>query len=338
MEEKVSIIVPVYNTAKYLRKCLDSICNQTYSNIEVIIVDDGSTDESPKICDEYQRMDSRVKVIHKKNEGLSSARNDGIEASDGAYIMFADSDDWLEPDMVEYLYTNIKDYDVKFAVCGYYSVKGVKRRKHCAKDNVVLVQEEAIRELTDFSSPGYIPNPAWIQMIERSVMEDIRFPKGRVYEDTLTTYKVIENVDRILVLKEPKYNYLRRRGGITGVINEERINLARCYSFEVRYCDLVKRYPELKDIMLYKYLYTYTKMTRDGVSDANEAEFLERREFFRRNIDDIYNNPYVNWIERKELPMLASSDGSRNMRLWMLELVRMMMKIPVVMKERRASR
>jgi glycosyltransferase involved in cell wall biosynthesis len=327
MEEKVSIVVPVYNMEDYLKKCVDSICRQTYSNLEIILVDDGSTDSSPELCDEYQKRDARIKVIHKKNEGLSCARNDGIDSATGEYLMFADSDDWLEPDMVEYMYTNIKKSGVRLAICGYYTVKGNKKRRHSVKEDRILERRAAMRELTDFSEPGYIPNPAWIQIMERGLMDNIRFPAGRIYEDALTTYKLVEEADRVLVLKEPKYNYYQRKGSIIHG-NQERINLARCYTFEVRYCDLRERYPELEDIMLYKYLYTYTKMARDGVSEENMPEFMQRRKFFREKADELYHNPYVKRIEQIEIPLLAQSSGKSSVRLWVLEFIRMSKKIP----------
>ena len=123
MKELISIIVPVYNVEQYLDDCLISIINQTYKNIEIILIDDGSTDKSGKICDEYAKKDSRIIVIHKENGGVSSARNAGLRIAKGAYIGFVDPDDWIAEDMYEVLYSNAKKYDADVSVCKYKIVK-----------------------------------------------------------------------------------------------------------------------------------------------------------------------------------------------------------------------
>lgn len=127
MKELISIIVPVYNVEQYLDDCLISIINQTYKNLEIILIDDGSTDKSGKICDEYAKKDSRIIVIHKENGGVSSARNAGLRIAKGAYIGFVDPDDWIAEDMYEVLYSNAKKYDADVSVCKYKIVKN--RRK-----------------------------------------------------------------------------------------------------------------------------------------------------------------------------------------------------------------
>ena len=115
----ISIVVPVYNVEKYLKKCILSLCNQTYENIEILLIDDGSTDNSAIICDEAEKNDDRIKVLHKTNQGLSSARNEGIKLASGNFIAFVDSDDYIENDMMELLYKNIMMYDAEISACGY---------------------------------------------------------------------------------------------------------------------------------------------------------------------------------------------------------------------------
>jgi glycosyltransferase involved in cell wall biosynthesis len=327
MDEKISIIVPVYNVEKYLRRCLDSICCQTYKNLEILLIEDGSTDASPEICDEYQKKDDRIVVIHKQNEGISCARNDGIAAATGQYLMYADSDDWMEPDMVEYMYTNLKNAGVRLAFCGYYSVVKNRRLRHTVKEDKILSRREAIHEMDGINVVGMIPSLIWLQIAERGVMDQVRFPEHRTFEDVMTTYKVVEQVDEVLLLKEAKYNYFSRPGSITHS-NKENVDLARCYAYETRYRDLVERYPELKDSMLYRYLYTYTKVIRGGISERNKAAFMERRAFFRSQKENLSQNPYVKWIERMELPLLANSNGRQNPRLWGYEVIRMAGRVP----------
>ena len=118
--DKISVVVPVYNVEKYLRKCIDSIINQTYKNLEIILVDDGSPDKCGEICDEYAKKDNRVKVIHKKNAGVSSARNDGIDNATGEYIIFVDSDDWLEDNAIEIMVDKLNEYDYDCVFCNFY--------------------------------------------------------------------------------------------------------------------------------------------------------------------------------------------------------------------------
>ena len=122
MDDLISIIIPAYNVEKYISKCLESIIKQTYSNIEIILVDDGSTDKTSEICDEYEKKDDRIKVIHTENRGVSEARNKGLENVKGNWITFVDSDDWIEEDFCEVLLKKIKDYDADIALCGYKRV------------------------------------------------------------------------------------------------------------------------------------------------------------------------------------------------------------------------
>lgn len=144
MNDLISIIVPVYNVEKYLNKCIDSIINQTYKNIEIILVDDGSTDNSGKICDEYLLRDSRIKVIHKNNGGLSSARNEGINISSGEYIGFVDSDDWVEPNMYEEMYKKILYSNADIVDCGYWKEYENKSIKYISANEVKFCGENLL--------------------------------------------------------------------------------------------------------------------------------------------------------------------------------------------------
>lgn len=337
MGDKISIIVPVYNAQDYLRKCLDSLCTQTYENLEIILVDDGSVDDSAAICDEYAGNDKRIRVIHQENGGVSSARNAGIEAATGSYVTFCDSDDWMEADAVEYMYDNLKSHDINLVFCGFYRVYGSRRLTFTARCDMILNSEEAIGELMDLKDLGSVQSQPWGQLMKRSVLDNIRFPQGRIYEDTMTTYRIIEAAGGALVLKEAKYNYVQREGSITHG-NTQKADLGMCYAYEQRYLDLVQRYPQFKDNMLHRYLFAYTKLARDGVSQENMENFLERREFFRSVSDELYANPYTKWIERLELPVLYRCDGKRSLRLWFLEIIRMTGRIPWKLREKRAGR
>lgn len=207
--KKLSVIMPVYKAEEYIYKAVDSILNQTYANLEVILVDDGSPDNCGKICDEYAEKDSRVKVIHKKNGGQADARNFGIEAASGEFIGFVDSDDYIEPymyqEMIDYMQQNSLDI-----VCGdTKQIKGKKIKfKPRHKENLIWNKNEAICE----NLSGSLDNAVTNKIYKRKVIGDIRFPKGRVYEDVATIYKFIYNADRVGYLAKGYYYYIKRKG------------------------------------------------------------------------------------------------------------------------------
>ncbi len=207
---KISIIVPVYNVEDYLRECLDSIKAQTFTNWECIIVDDGSQDACPAICDEYSSKDSRFKTIHKPNGGLSSARNAGIRASEGELIGFIDSDDWIEPEMFQLLYNLITQNNADIAQVGYIKeFIGRHSVKHHVKTTKVISGKEAIQEV----SFNRLPNFAWNKLHRRKIMT-CDFPEGRTFEDIYVYSRWLKNVDRMVIDPSPVYHYRMRKGSI----------------------------------------------------------------------------------------------------------------------------
>lgn len=207
---KISIIVPIYNVDKYLRQCLDSIKNQTFTNWECILVNDGSTDSSPKICDEYATADLRFKAVHKPNGGVSSARNAGIAAASADLIGFVDPDDWTEPEMFEKLYNLISEYDADIAQIGYIKeYKGRHSTKHFVKQTEILDGDKAIREF----SFDKIPNYLWNKLHRRSIMT-CKFPEGRTFEDLYVYGHWLLNVKKMVLDPTPLYHYRMRKGSI----------------------------------------------------------------------------------------------------------------------------
>lgn len=315
----ISVVIPVYNVEKYLRKCLDSVCGQTYCNLEIIIVEDGSPDNCAAICDDYAKKDNRIRVIHRQNGGLSAARNSGIEAATGDYIVFVDSDDWLESDMIAYLYENTIKYQVKLAICGYYMIRGEHKSKFSVSEDMVLDRDEALYELC---KDGKFPNYAWLQLIDRELLSNIRFPEGKKFEDILTTYRIVEKVEKVLLLKEAKYNYYRRNDSITGR-KSMNANLERCSSHALRYLDLVKRHPELGDELLRQYFYAYRKMVRDRVAKKQwKGAFEEQKKMFLTVADEFEKRGMLSDVERKENQLLKSYEGGWCIKLVLLEIVR----------------
>ncbi|OJH47577.1 glycosyltransferase family 2 protein [Lactococcus lactis] len=213
MSELISVIVPVYNVKEYLEECIRSIINQTYENLEIILVDDGSTDGSSEICDEYAARDKRIRIIHKENGGLSSARNVGINHANGLYISFVDSDDWLELDLYKILYGAIKATNADIAACGrYLASESGKLKMHCSDEQRIYSRKEALKEIFQL---GSIDVAAWDKLYHRSVIEEIRFPEGEINEDTAVVYEVFNNVKKLVHVGCPLYNYRVRIGSIT---------------------------------------------------------------------------------------------------------------------------
>ena len=280
MEPLISVIVPIYKVELYIRQCIDSLLAQTYRNLEIILVDDGSPDGCPAICDEYARKDSRIRVIHKENGGLSDARNVGIDAAKGDYIGFVDSDDWVMPDMYEYLYRGAQEYGADITVCEYYECWKNKCKATYRPEVRIFACDEAINALLLLKIGSY----AWNKLYKREVWSaDIRYPKGELYEDVRTTYRLFEKVQKVVALPEPKYYYRRTGESITGntsIRNKVHSVLARIDRFNA----LTDRYPEPRPFML-KDIYRFLPELRNSILANNEKEFLLYQEEIQRVSD-----------------------------------------------------
>jgi len=217
MEGLISIIVPVYNVEQYLEKCVKSIINQTYKTIEIILVDDGSTDNSGKICEELKEKDERIKVIHKENGGLSDARNVGLKIANGVYIGFVDSDDYIKEDMFETLYNLNKKHNSEISIVSYYEYYNDKlisvRKSEGVKEYDKI---EAMREiLIDQNIQSY----AWNKLFKKELFDGLEFPTNKNFEDIATTLLLFERANKVVLLEDPKYCYVRRADSIVGKRN-----------------------------------------------------------------------------------------------------------------------
>lgn len=215
MKELISVIVPIYNVEKYLRKCVDSLINQTYKNLEIILVDDGSPDNCPKICDEYAKQDSRIKVIHKENGGLSDARNAGMNIATGEYISFIDSDDWIKSEMIEEMYNRMIEDNSDLVSSGvlWVDVDGTEIRTATVSENCVLNTEQAMKELIN---DGKLKQHVWNKLYKADLIKNIPFDKGKYHEDVFWSYKVIGEAERISIEKNSYYFYVQRSESIMG--------------------------------------------------------------------------------------------------------------------------
>lgn len=209
----ISVIVTAYNVEKYLRKCLDSLLAQTFSSIEFIVVDDGSTDESGRICDEYEAKDERIRVIHRVNGGPSAARNDGIELARGEYIGYVDGDDWVEPEMYEQMYDACRESGAQIAICSYRHHGEYAEEMHPTGNRIELSREEAM-ELYIMGDPQYhIYHAVWSKLFERNIIQNLRFQEGHQSEDIMYTTCALGKAEKCIFLDTLYYNYRTDRSG-----------------------------------------------------------------------------------------------------------------------------
>ena len=203
----ISLIVPVYNVKDYLKTCLQSILEQTYKNLEIILVDDGSDDGSSGICDEYARMDQRIKTIHLPHSGVSAARNAGLAAATGELLGFVDSDDWIDHDMYQYLYTLMQEHDADVSACTYLLEQEGRPSKIINNTGKLYVfsRKEIIRALV---KNDLVKNYLWAKLFKRKLFDRLSFPVGRVYEDVAVLYKVFYSSQKVVLSCVSKYHYM----------------------------------------------------------------------------------------------------------------------------------
>ncbi|MCR5736906.1 MAG: glycosyltransferase [Eubacterium sp.] len=215
---KISVIIPVYKVEKYLNKCIDSILEQSLKEFEVILVDDGSPDNCPLICDEYAKKDQRIRVIHKKNGGLSDARNAGLNVAKGQYVAFVDSDDYIAPKMLEILYCNITSSCADLAICNYVKVaeKGCleESSKYEISEKKEYNQNEFMEEILKPYGGFFVP--VWNKLYKKDIFDDLRFPYGKVHEDEFVIHYIVQKCKKIICLPEKCYYYLQRETSIMG--------------------------------------------------------------------------------------------------------------------------
>lgn len=281
--EKISIIIPVYNVEPYLERCLNSVINQTYSNIEIILVDDGSTDDSGIMCDDYKRQDTRIKVIHKENGGLSSARNEGLKYITGEYFTFIDSDDYMRTDYISKMYEATDNKKIDMVICRAKKVIGEEDyRLHLAKEGKAeLLDVERVKiEMLKRKIPMY----AHGKLFHKKLAKFICFPEGRIYEDVPTIWNVIKHVDVVAYLEEELYYYRQR---LNSIVNSgfKVSRMDQCYFSE----EIVKEVQEINELY-----YPATSLCFFGAVDnyclitkefPKEKKYLERLIYkYRRDV------------------------------------------------------
>ncbi len=246
-KELISVIVPIYNVEKYLEKCITTIVNQTYKETEIILVDDGSTDSCPKICDNWLKKDERIKVIHKKNGGLSDARNAGIDIAKGKYICFVDSDDYLEKNYIEKLYFSLKENNTNISQCG---IKYVDENNRTLKtigysSNCLISGRQAIIESLN---EHFVENEVvWNRLYKKNIFDIIQFPVGRIHEDEYVIYKILYNEEKISIISDALYCY---RQSNTSIMRSN-YNLKKFKDFCDAYDEKIMYFRERNDIQIH---------------------------------------------------------------------------------------
>uniref|UniRef100_UPI004055FE8A glycosyltransferase family 2 protein n=1 Tax=Acetatifactor sp. TaxID=1872090 RepID=UPI004055FE8A len=273
----ISVIVPVYNVAEYVEECITSILCQTYEDIQIVIIDDGSSDESGKICDRIARNDNRIVVFHQENKGLSVARNRGIENAQGEYLAFIDSDDLLAPNFLEVLYTAMLRTDADIAQCDMFPFSDKqkilpKQRQH--QNQMILTSREANQMIYIKRKSEY--TVVCNKLFKKTLFKDIRFPAGKIHEDTFTTHKIYYKADRIVVVESQLYFYRHRRDSLSKTISYRNMDMLDAYEERLRF------YQELQDMELYflcmeRYMFVTTVIYRKmlKLKDENVIKLLE---------------------------------------------------------------
>ncbi len=322
----ISIIIPVYNVEAYLRECVDSVLAQTYSDLEIILVDDGSTDGSAAICDEYATRDPRVRVIHKANGGLSDARNVGLDAATGDYIGFVDSDDWCEQRMFELLMQEAQAYDADIVVCAYYSfetdpvtteenmwISGPRRRYELTtRDAMVMLLKDK-----------EIQNYVWNKLYRAELWDGVRFPVGQKFEDINTAYKVFEKAERVAVIPYGLYYYRMRTDSIvkSGILANE----IDCVDANMqRYEALCDEYPEARGVMVDAIFHALVRVwplvwiERKTIDDAMRAKLTALSAFVRDHWDESHISEELGWTGRQTLKLTQHNSPWSWWRSWIL--------------------
>ena len=220
-EELITIVIPVYNLGKYIRNCLDSVCAQTYKNLEILLIDDGSTDNTLVICREYAKRDERIRMICREHEGLSAVRNIGSREAKGEYIAHIDGDDILERTYISYLYQLLTEYDADISMCSYIPLwegREKSQKKAAGKDVKIKVmnREQALEALL---YQKHFITATWAKLFKKKLFSKVEFPHGKLAEDMGSTYKLIHCSEKVVYSSKIQYYYLQRSGSIVHALS-----------------------------------------------------------------------------------------------------------------------
>ncbi len=316
---KVSVVVPIYNVEKYLNRCLQSIVNQSYKNIEIILVNDGSTDNSLLIAEKKAKEDSRIKIISQQNQGLSAARNTGINNASGSYICFVDSDDFVHPDYVKLLLECILKNDADISVCDFlYIDENGNTWKRKQKENKIYNNEEALKDI--FCKEQNTEVMTWNKLYKIQLFKDnkIYFPVGRYHEDNFTTYRLYYYANKIAMISNELYYYLQRSNSIMGQkFNKKRLDI-------IDAIEETKDFFKNKNIKLYEEIQCYEIITKINILNNMIRDKYKGKE--KQNIiKNINRNSKIymknKYIDRKTKLALIILIGKGNLYALLLSIL-----------------
>lgn len=299
MMELVSMIIPVYGVEAYLGECLETVLNQTYTNLEIILIDDESPDHSPEICDQYAKKDERIKVIHQKNGGAANARNHGLDVATGEYICFIDSDDKIENNYLEELLGKIKETHADVAVCSFKQWYKDRTQNNTDFENKEYSSKDYIRKFLSDWTCGLI----WNKMFHKKTLEGIRFEEGHKIDDEFFTYQTILKAKKVITFNESLYWYRMRKSGVmlSGTQYQAQMLKDRLEYMTKRYEMVVEKYPDLKA----EYLYN---LADNLISYTRQAQGIKKLEKDVR----VIKKQYWNQIMLGPIPMKIKYSFSRS--------------------------
>lgn len=310
--EKISLIVPIYNVEKYLNRCVDSIIRQTYSEIEIILINDGSTDNCLEICNKYKKQDKRIIVVDKENGGLSDARNAGIEIATGKYIMFIDSDDWIDSNMVNRLYSLISKKDACIAQCDFARVYNDENIYFNNENINIKVMDSKEAMISIYKNNGVKSIVTWNKIYKKELFNTIRFPKGKIHEDEFTTYKLFDKCKKIIDTDEVMYYYRQRDGSIMkSEFSIKRLDVIEAIKERIKYFEN-KGYKELKllaENQLQSLLRSFYTTIYNSTIENKELYLNKIVKEIRKNYFKFISNRHVSKKSKILITIISINDG-----------------------------
>lgn len=299
----ISVIVPIYNTITYLEKCVYSIINQTYDNLEILLIDDGSQDGTADLCDAFAQMDSRIVVIHRKNAGQADARNYGLHIAKGEYVGFVDSDDVIELDMYDKLLSAIEDNNCDVAMCARYIMdedSGIKRKIYALEAPAVWGNEEIIKRFLTWQC---IDGSPCDKLFKKNILNDLRFPLGLISEDIPFVYEALKRTKQLIHIGIPKYIYLQRQNSTSrSVISSKTEGLVK-YPYKIRE-DIKKTYPNLIQQADYFYFSRELVYIKRLCQENYIQEAKSRTEIIKNNCSKLFFNRNFTCIQKIRIVLI----------------------------------
>lgn len=300
--KKISVIVPIYNCEEYIERCLQSIINQTYKNLEIILINDGSTDGSIKICEKYKQSDYRIKLINQKNSGVSVARNNGIEISTGEYITFVDSDDYIDSKMYEELINNIENCDI--AVCKYVSIKNeIMISQHCNYNKKIINKKDIIPL---FLQGDVLTAHLWNKLYKRDLFDGIKFNNYNMLEDLDVMYRILDKCQNIAYIEKEYYYYVYNTSSLTKKYGIPMLNdYCSCINNMHKYFENNKQY---KPYLIYNKVITYCTLfelvAKSNLTKKEKMNFKEYYCEFKMNFKKLDKELYVQFSKKQKCKLL----------------------------------